>query len=97
VDAGAMTAMAHDLQYSSNTGGFMTDTQTLAPARQLAESNQAHFPNESVAYRKARNALLVEEIELRRQIERVAAQRRKLPQGGEIPRDFEFVSERGAA
>ncbi len=44
---------------------------------------------------RARNALLVEEIELRRHIERVASQRRALPPGGEIPQDFEFVSERG--
>src|SRR5579872_6461137 len=75
----------------------MTETQTLVPAQQLAETNQTHFPNESVAYRKARNALLVEEIELRRHIERVAQQRRTLPPGGEIPRDFPFVSAQGPA
>jgi predicted dithiol-disulfide oxidoreductase (DUF899 family) len=73
----------------------MPGTQTLTPAQRLAETNKSHFPGESDAYRKARNALLVEEIELRRQIERVASQRRALPPGGEIPRDFEFVSERG--
>jgi predicted dithiol-disulfide oxidoreductase (DUF899 family) len=73
----------------------MPDTQTLAPAQQLAATNKAHFPNESAEYRAARNSLLVEEIELRRQIERVAAQRRALPQGGEIAKDFEFVSESG--
>ena len=75
----------------------MTDTKTLAPAQQLAETNKVHFPNESAAYRKARNALLVEEIELRRHIERVASQRRTLPPGGEIPEDFEFVSGQGPA
>lgn len=75
----------------------MADTQTLVPAQQLAGTNKIHFPNESAAYRKARNALLVAEIELRRQIERVASQRRKLPPGGEIPQDFEFVSEQGPA
>ncbi len=75
----------------------MTDTQALIPAQQLAETNEIHFPNESAEYRKARNALLVEEIELRRQIERVAAQRRKLPPGGELPKDFQFVSEHGSA
>jgi len=75
----------------------MTDTQPLAPPQQLAETNKVHFPNESAAYRKARNALLVEEIELRRHIERVASQRRALPLGGELPRDFEFVSEQGPA
>jgi len=75
----------------------MTDTQTLASARQLAETNQAHFPNESPEYRVARNELLIEEIELRRHIERVAAQRRALPSGGTIPQDFELVSEKGPA
>jgi predicted dithiol-disulfide oxidoreductase (DUF899 family) len=75
----------------------MTDTQTVVPAQQLAETNNIHFPSESAEYRKARNALLVEEIELRRHIERVASQRRKLPPGGEIPQDFEFVSEHGPA
>jgi predicted dithiol-disulfide oxidoreductase (DUF899 family) len=73
----------------------MPDTQTPAPAQQLAATNKAHFPNESAEYRAARNSLLVEEIELRRQIERVAALRRALPEGGEIQKDFEFVSESG--
>jgi predicted dithiol-disulfide oxidoreductase (DUF899 family) len=74
----------------------MVDTETLAPAKELAATNKAHFPNESAEYRAARSALLVEEIELRRQLERVAAQRRSLPAGGEIPQDFELVSEKGA-
>jgi len=73
----------------------MAETETLVPARQLADTNTAHFPNESAEYRKARNALLVEELELRRHIERVAAQRRALPRGGSIPKDFELVAERG--
>jgi predicted dithiol-disulfide oxidoreductase (DUF899 family) len=73
----------------------MAETQTLLTARQLAATNVAHFPNESAAYRKARNELLVEEIELRRNIERVAAQRRALPPGGEVPQDFELISESG--
>jgi predicted dithiol-disulfide oxidoreductase (DUF899 family) len=73
----------------------MTDRQTLIPARQLAETNQARFPAESAEYRAARNALLVEEIELRRHIERVASQRRALPPGGRLAQDFELVSENG--
>src|SRR6201995_5672842 len=73
----------------------MANTQTLAPAPELAAANKAHFPNESPAYRAARNALLAEEIELRRHLERVAEQRRALPPGGEIPQDFEFASESG--
>jgi predicted dithiol-disulfide oxidoreductase (DUF899 family) len=39
------------------------------------------FPGESDEYRLARNRLLAAEIELRRTIERVAAQRRALPPG----------------
>ena len=57
----------------------MADSQILKPAAQMAATNTAHFPNESAAYRAARNALLAEEIELRRHVERVAAQRRELP------------------
>ena len=49
-----------------------------------------HFPNESPEYRQARNVLLEQEMELRRQIERVAAQRRELPAGGEVPQDYVF-------
>ena len=71
----------------------MADSQGLKAAGELAATNTAHFPNESATYRAARNALLAEEIELRRQVERVAAQRRELPMGGEVPRDIEFVSE----
>jgi len=73
----------------------MPNTPTLTPAQQLAATNKAHFPNESAEYRQARNALLAEEIELRRHLERVAAQRRALPQGGEILQDFDLVSEAG--
>jgi predicted dithiol-disulfide oxidoreductase (DUF899 family) len=73
----------------------MSIPQTLSPARQLAAANRAHYPNESAEYRTARNALLAEEIDLRRHIERVAAQRRALPPGGKVPEDFELVSEAG--
>src|ERR1700755_3057740 len=75
----------------------MADTQTLTPARQMAGSNKAHFPNESAEYRAARNALLAEEIELRRHLERVAHQRRALPPGGQLTKDFAFISESGPA
>jgi hypothetical protein len=63
----------------------MSDKPMLVPAPQLAARNQAHVPGESPAYRAARNALLIEEIELRRHLERVAAQRRALPAGGAVP------------
>ena len=53
------------------------------------------FPNESTAYREARNALLAEEMELRRQVERVADHRRALPMGGEVKEDYVFEGESG--
>jgi predicted dithiol-disulfide oxidoreductase (DUF899 family) len=68
----------------------------LKPASSLAEKVSKPYPNDSAAYRKARTALLAEEIELRRQIERVAAQRRALPPGGEA-RDYRFLDEDGKA
>jgi predicted dithiol-disulfide oxidoreductase (DUF899 family) len=49
-----------------------------------------NYPNESATYRAARNALLDAEIALRRQLETVAAQRRALPPGGEVPEDYVF-------
>src|SRR3954447_23235255 len=68
---------------------------TLTPAAELAATNPIRHPGESDDYRRARQELLVEEIELRRQAERVAALRRNLPQGGEVRPDYEFVAEDG--
>ena len=48
------------------------------------------FPGESSDYRLARDRLLEAEIALRRSIERVAAQRRGLPAGGAVPKDYVF-------
>ena len=73
----------------------MTEPQKSTPATELAARNKIRFPNESADYRRARNALLAEEIELRRHIERVAAQRRALPPGGEVTKNYQFQSERG--
>ncbi len=67
----------------------------LVPATDLAQRDPAHYPNESAQYRAARTALLVEEIELRRHIERVAAQRRALPPGGAVTGDYRFEGEDG--
>ena len=55
-----------------------------------AALHKEHFPGESKAYRAARNDLLKAEMKLRREIEAVAALRRKLPPGGAIPEDYEF-------
>jgi predicted dithiol-disulfide oxidoreductase (DUF899 family) len=73
----------------------MTETTTLASAVELAQRNRAGFPNESAMYRAARNALLAEEIALRRQIERVAALRRGLPPGGQVVKTYRFDGEQG--
>jgi predicted dithiol-disulfide oxidoreductase (DUF899 family) len=51
-----------------------------------------NWPNQSEAYRRARDELLQAEIELRRQEEAVAAQRRALPLGGEVTGDYVFDS-----
>jgi predicted dithiol-disulfide oxidoreductase (DUF899 family) len=74
---------------------MMEQQAELVPAQELAQKNTATFPNESDAYRQARNALLVEEIELRRHLERVAEQRRQLPAGGEVKKQYLFESENG--
>jgi predicted dithiol-disulfide oxidoreductase (DUF899 family) len=48
------------------------------------------FPAESKEYRAARDRLLEREIELRREMEAVAVERRKLPPGGVVPEDYAF-------
>jgi predicted dithiol-disulfide oxidoreductase (DUF899 family) len=48
------------------------------------------FPGESAQYRTARNRLLTAERDLRRQVEKVAVMRRKLPLGGHVPEDYVF-------
>jgi predicted dithiol-disulfide oxidoreductase (DUF899 family) len=73
----------------------MAIQQLLKPAVELAHRNGVRFPNESDEYRRARDALLAEEIELRRHIERVAEQRRALPPGGEVSRRYRFEGESG--
>src|SRR5262245_12759800 len=73
----------------------MATEQALKSAKRLASKNPVRFPNESEDYRRARNALLAEEIELRRHIERVAEQRRDLPPGGTVRGDNRFVGENG--
>jgi len=72
----------------------MDDRPTvLQPAEDLVRSSKASQPNESAEYRKARSALLIEEIELRRHVARVAAQRRALPPGGKVIGDYQFLGE----
>jgi predicted dithiol-disulfide oxidoreductase (DUF899 family) len=72
-----------------------TASASATAAVDLAENNPVRIPNESAEYRAARTALLAEEIELRRHIERVASQRRALPPGGEVRGDYRFEGESG--
>ena len=75
----------------------MLDKNTsLKPARELAQNCPVRFPNENAEYRRARTALLAEEIELRRHIERVAEMRRALPPGGAV-KNYRFTGEDGPA
>ena len=69
----------------------------LKPASELAHGNSVRFPNESAEYRRARENLLAEEIELRRHIERVAELRRALPPGGSVTKNYAFEGEGGKA
>jgi predicted dithiol-disulfide oxidoreductase (DUF899 family) len=76
-------------------GGYPLYVTDLTPSTELAAKNPTRHPNESDEYRRARQALLIEEIDLRRQIELVAEHRRQLPPGGELPRQYRFVAEDG--
>ena len=70
---------------------------SLKPAAELARGSSVRFPNESAEYRRAREQLLAEEIELRRYIERVAELRRALPPGGAVTKNYAFEGEGGRA
>jgi predicted dithiol-disulfide oxidoreductase (DUF899 family) len=52
--------------------------------------HDVRFPGESDEYRGARDELLRAELRLREQTEAVAEQRRRLPLGGAVKRDYEF-------
>lgn len=67
----------------------------LKDAAALAAEAAKPYPNDSTEYRRARVALLADEIELRRHIERVAAARRALPPGGEPSQEFLFLDAEG--
>src|SRR6202158_3434178 len=72
-------------------------SSTLKPAAELARASDVRFPHERPQDPRAREALLAEEIELRRHIERVAEQRRALPPGGEVNKNYAFAGENGPA
>lgn len=69
--------------------------EQLTPATELATQAKTPFPGASPAYEKARQALLAEEIELRRHMTRLCEQRRALPPGPVIAKDYRFKDEQG--
>src|SRR5262245_52050430 len=71
------------------------DAQTLTPAATLARTAKTPFPGESDAYRKAREALLAEEIEFRRHMTRLAEERRALPPGPIIVKNYRYKDANG--
>src|SRR5256714_2101568 len=78
-------------------GGRPAPRRGLGPLRARAREGGRgmNWPNQSEEYRRARDELLQSEIELRRQEEAVAAQRRALPPGGEVTGDYVFDSPSG--
>lgn len=68
---------------------------SLVPAKELAAKRKPRFTAESSAYSKAREALLAEEIEVRRHLGRLARQNRELPEGPELTDDWKFIGMNG--
>jgi len=68
-------------------------TQQLAPAAQLAAKARTPFPGASAEYDAARRALLAEEIEFRRHQTQLVEQRRALPPGPVIEKNYRFKDE----
>src|ERR1700686_1154113 len=72
------------------------DAHTLKPAATLAKYGKTPFPGESEEYLRAREALLAEEIEFRRHMTRLTEQRRALPPGPVIEKNYRFKDANGA-
>lgn len=70
-------------------------TDQLVPAAQLARKARTPFPGASPEYEAAREALLAEEIEFRRHMTRLTEQRRALPPGPVIRKNYRFKDEQG--
>jgi predicted dithiol-disulfide oxidoreductase (DUF899 family) len=70
-------------------------TDQLSPATKLAATAKTPFPGASVEYDAARKALLAEEIDFRRHMTRLVAQRRALPPGPVIGKNYRFKDEQG--
>jgi predicted dithiol-disulfide oxidoreductase (DUF899 family) len=70
-------------------------TSTLHAATELASQAKIPFPGASPAYEDARRVLLAEEIEFRRHMTRLVEQRRALPPGPVVRKDYRFKDARG--
>ena len=68
----------------------------LAPATELARTAKTPFPGASPEYEAARKSLLANEIEFRRHMTRLGEQRRALPPGPVITKDYRFKDEQGS-
>src|ERR1700712_1773610 len=70
-------------------------TDLLKPAQQLAATAKTPFPGASPEYEMAREKLLAEEIEFRRHMTRLVEQRRALPPGPVIAKNYRFKVDQG--
>src|SRR5262245_56354247 len=88
-EASASTALARRRDVPPRT---VPNPSGVAPGARRPHDScmKVTFPAESPEYRRARDALLEQEIALRRQTEAVAALRRALPPGGLVPEDYVF-------
>ena len=67
-----------------------TNMRKTTKRNEPASLHQTRFPGENATYRAARDKLLKAEIDLRAQVEAVAAMRRRLPLGGPVAEDYAF-------
>ena len=81
---------------SSKKSSSRKSSSRKSSSRKPGSRHKVRFPGESATYRAARDKLLDAEIEMRRTIESVAAQRRNLPAGGQVPQDYVFEEIVGA-
>jgi predicted dithiol-disulfide oxidoreductase (DUF899 family) len=81
---------------SSKKSSSKKSSSKKSSSKKPGSKHKVRFPGESSSYRAARDKLLDAEIEMRRTIESVAAQRRNLPVGGQVPQDYLFEEIVGA-
>ncbi len=70
-------------------------TEDVKSSAALADLAKTPFAGATNDYKSARTALLQEEIEFRRRMTRLTEQRRALPPGPVIGKDYRFINEQG--